>query len=80
MVGYPPNAAGGAQRERRRSRPGLFQEEVESHWSTVLCLLSPRPLEVGAGDVVQLTYKATFGDRVDLPTRYEVNGKLKRKL
>ena len=53
------------------------EEEVESHWSTVLCLLSPQPLAVGGGDQVTLSYEATFGDRDDLPTRYEMRGELR---
>ena len=48
--------------------------DVESHWQTVLLLLSTPPRPVHAGDVLQLEYKATFGERVDEPIHFELGG------
>lgn len=51
-------------------------EAGESHWQTVLLLLSSRPLAVRPGDAVRLAFSAAYGQRVDMPTRYELQGEL----
>ena len=55
-------------------------QQAESHWSTVVSLLSPRPLEVSGGDEVHIEYEAAFGERVERPTKYELRGELRRRV
>ena len=58
--------------------PGGGGGAPESHWQTVLPLLSARPLRVDSGDVVRLEYCATFGARVDEPLEFTLRGTLAR--
>ena len=53
------------------------EEEAESHWQTVLPLLSSRPLVVGEDDEVHLEFEVAFGARVADPSRYSLHGELR---
>ena len=50
--------------------------EEESHWQTVLPLLSERPLPVCAGDEVHLEFRVAFGERADRPSAFALRGVL----
>jgi hypothetical protein len=58
---------------------GCDRRGEQQHWSTVLPLLAPRPLNVAAGDGVRIAFEVERGRRVDEPTRYELRGEVLRR-
>lgn len=52
------------------------EEAAESCWGMTVPLLSPRPLPIDTGDVVNLTYTVEYSTGVNVPTRFEFQGQL----
>ena len=76
---------GGADREADAPAAGdddegpriAADEPAESHWDTAVALLSKEPVAVVGGSVVELTFEAVHGERVDKPSHYTIEGEVR---